>query len=193
MVIKFLKFESINKTKILLKQSSVKNKLVIIGFTKQTVMFLTKRFYNFLNVLKQKSREYNCGFIMTFYINFSNRKYLNGLYICGGEVKSIFGESFSQKRCEICFNGFKILVLFYFELYDIQTKYRVNLNKFDLTIGLDNDEICDNLVFLDNKFFNKLVFLGLNNSLKCLKPQNIIKKSENVCEYNVQKIIKLIK
>lgn len=193
MVIKFLRFESVNKTRVLLNKIKAKNKLIVIGFNKNTVIFLSRDFYRFLNLLKQKSKEYSCGFIFTFYINFAGRKYLNGLYVVGGEVKNIFGESFSQKRCEICFNSFKFLVLFYFELYDAKTKYRVNLNRFDLTIGLDDDEICDNLVFLDNKFFNKLVFLGLNNSLKCLKPQNIVKKSENVSEYNVQKKLKLIK
>ena len=193
MVIKFLRFEGVKKARELLRQVQVKNKLVIFGFSKKTVVFLSRDFYRFLNFLKAKSKEYNCGFIFTFYIFFADRKYLNALYIYGGEVKSIFGESFSQKRCEICFNGFNFLVLFYFELYDIKTKQRVDLNKCDLTIGIDNDEVCDNLVFLDNKFFNKLIFLGLNNSLKCLKAQNIVKKSENVSEYNVQKKIKLIK
>jgi len=187
MVINFLKFESIKKSKFLLSKIKAKNKLIIFGFTNKTFTFLSRSFYSFLNFLKQKSKKEKCAFIMTFYINFSNRKYLNGLYIVSGEVKNIFGESFSQKRCEICFNSFKFLVLFYFELYDIKTKYRVDLNKIDLTIGIDNDEICENLVFLDNKFFNKLIFLGLNNTIKCLKDKNITKKTENVCELMYKK------
>jgi hypothetical protein len=67
-------------------------------------------------------------------------------------------------------------------------KRQIDFSMVDLTIGIDNDEVGENLVFLDNKFFNKLLLVGPNGQVKAKNKENILKKQENLCEYNVQKI-----
>ena len=178
--------------KDLYKLSALNNKIFVIGFGRQTPMFLSRDYYKLLKELKSKSSKYNCNFLMCFYIK-QDRHYLNAIYIKRGNVVSIIGESFTNKNMVIKERNKNILILFYFELYDITIKQRINFYNIDLTIGIDNEEISEDIVFLDNKFFNKLIILGENCKVKCKNKENILKIKENLVKYNVQNLTKLIK
>lgn len=158
-----------------------KNSLFILSFCAKSVNFLSKEYYKLLKVLLSISKENNIQFIMTFYICYPNKKFLNALYIKNGQVKNIFGESFTNKNCLININKKKILILFYFDVYSHLIKKQFNLSKIDLFIGLDNDSLDFDTVFLNNKFFAKLVLIGFNGEVRAENKENIIKKCENVC------------
>lgn len=188
----FYNYSGVHKLKKFINNfGEFKNNLFIIGFGEQSPMFLSREYYKLLKELKRVSLKENCEFLMCFYIK-QVRHYLNALYIKNGKIANIIGESFTNKNL-IIKNKINILILFYFELYDSKIRERIDFNKIDLTIGIDNEEIDDNIVFLDNKFFNKLVISGQNCKTKCKIKENILKIEENLVKYNVQNLTKLIK
>ena len=164
-----------------LKKIYQKQALFILSFFDLTPNFLSKKYYKLLNFLKNKSKNNNWQFVMTFYICFNNKKYLNALYIKDGQVKNIFGESFTNKNCLICFRHKKVLILFYFDVYSSSIKKQYDLKNIHLILGIDNDKLNFNTVFLSNKFFEKLVLIGFNGETRAENNENIIKKCENVC------------
>lgn len=169
-----------------------KNKLIIIGFCEQSQMFLSREYFKILSFLKGEDFK-KSSVLFLFYIKFNNKKNVNGMFLKGGKILSIFGESFTEKFFLTKINSKNILFLFYFDLYNIKIKNKIDFAKVDFTIGLEDDDVGDGLVFLDNKFFNKLVISGFNGKVIGKNKKNILKIAENVCEYNIQKNKKLIK
>ncbi|MBQ9793170.1 MAG: hypothetical protein IJW32_05510 [Clostridia bacterium] len=188
----FYNYCGVHKLKKFLSSfSDIKNNLFIIGFSGQSPMFLRGDYYKLLKELKKISQKENCEFLMCFYIK-QVRHYLNALHIKNGKIANIIGESFTNKNL-IIKGKTNILILFYFELYDSKIRQRIDFGNIDLTVGIDNEKIDNNIVFLDNKFFNKLVLLGENSEVRSKNKENILKIEENLVKYNVQNFTKLIK
>lgn len=181
-------FKGLKKTKIELKKIKTKNRIIVYSFSNFTPQFLSKEYYKTVRFLKEETLKNNSKIIFPFYIFFEGRKLVNGLFFSGGKIENVFGEGFSKKHLHLKVNNLNLIFLFYFELYFNGVKKQIDFSKVDLTVGLDDDEVGENLVFLDNKFFNKLVLIGGNGVVRAKNSENILKKQENVCEYNVQKI-----
>ena len=102
--------------------------------------------------------------------------------IKSGKIENIFGVCFSSKSLFLRFKNKDIAILFYFDLY--KKRYRDFLENLDIIIGIDDEKIiCENdVVFLDNKFFNKLVLVNYDLQIKTKK--NAI-SSQNISKYYV--------
>ena len=143
--------------------------VLVVGFNKNSPCFLTKEYYKYLRFFRSLSKRHDIEIVFCFYIKYNNKSYLNALSIRGGKIENIFGESFSSKCLFLNFKKKDIAFLFYFDLY--KKKYRSLLEGQDLTIGIDDEKnFCDNdVVFLDNDFFNKLILLNFDLRIKMKK------------------------
>lgn len=147
--------------------------LVIFGFNKFSLQFLTEDYYLLVDKLKNISFKHKTKFILTFYINKLTRKYLGGILIKNGKIKQIFGDCFTKKHLSFKVENKIVSILFYYDLYSKRGK---DVTKFSsLIIGIDDDEVLNNIAFLDNKFFSKLILVGYDVKINC----GNLKKNEN--------------
>ena len=150
-----------------------KSDLAVFGFDKSSPQFLTKEYYILVDKLIKFSFKLNTQFILAFFINKLNKKYLGGVLIERGKIKSFFGECFTKKHLSFKVKNKIVSILFYYDLYSNRGKV---VTKFSsLIIGLDDDDVLDDVAFLDNKFFNKLILVGKDIKINCGK----LKKNRN--------------
>lgn len=151
--------------------------VLVVGYNKNSPRFLTKEYYKYLRFFRLLSKKSDIEIIFCFYIFYNDRTYLNALNIRAGKIENIFGENFSNKTLFLNFEKKDIAFLFYFDLY--KKKYRNFLENFDLIVGIDDEKFfCDNdVVFLDNNFFNKLILVNYDMQIKTKKNKTL---SQNI-------------
>lgn len=170
---------SLEQTKIDLERESFD--VLIFVFNEKTPYFLSRKYYKILEYLKQISTRKSVDITYCFYVKKEYRNLVNGLYISCGVVRNVYGEFFSNKCCLIRRQNKIIQVMFYYDLYANRIVF--NNSDIDLFVGLDNFSV-DNIKFLQNKFFNKLVIAdGDGNIYNQKNVENIAKK---VGKYYIQ-------
>lgn len=172
-------YSSFEQTKIDLKRE--KFDILIFVFNDRTPYFLSRKYYKVLDFLKQISVSKNVDIIYVFYVKKEYRNLVNGLYISSGIVKRVYGEFFSDKCCLIKSKDKIIQVMFYYDLYANRNVF--NNSDIDLFIGLDNFNV-DNLKFLQNKFFNKLIVVDGDGNV--YNQKNVENIAEKVGKYYIQ-------
>ena len=164
--------------------------LVVFGFCDFTPLFMTKEYLERVRNIKKYSLKTSCQFVLTFYVLIKNKKCVCAVRIKNGKILDLFGECFSRKYLKFRVKSKLVNILFYYDLYGKRGR---DISRFSsLTIAVDNQPF-DNLEYLNNKFFNKLILVELNNKVICENFKKNEKQTKNVIKYHVQNFSKLLK
>ena len=147
--------------------------LVVLAVEDSSPIFLSESYSNRVETIKKKSLEIGCQIIFPFYTLCERGKCICGIRIKQGRIVDLFGECFTKKYSKFRCCNKTITILFYYDLYGKRGKELACGSS--LTIGIDNEPF-DNLKYLNEKFFNKLILVGLNNKVFC---ENIKKIKNN--------------
>ena len=159
--------------------------LVVFGFSEFSPQFLEENYYILVEKLKGYSLKFGTQFVLSFFINKLNRRYLGAIRVARGKVLNIFGACFSKKNLRFKVEKKIVSVLFYYDLY---AKKGREVAKFSsVIIGIDDDEILEQTAFLSNKFFDKLILVNKNTKIYCGKIKKI-KNKLKICENVFYKI-----